>query len=89
MMNPEDILRQMTGGMERPHQIQVSKEEMDKKVDTFIDRCLNERNYDLQSLGWEINYMLNPPHGSAPVMLQVGMVEVFPLILKRIQERMS
>ena len=87
-MTHEEIMRMMSqqmGGGSGGQQIQVSKEEVDKRVNIFIERCLKEKDYTLQSLGQDVYYCLSPPQGHA-VMLQIGMEQVLPLILNRIQE---
>jgi hypothetical protein len=74
----EDIINQMNSG------IQLNPEDMAKRADTFIDRCLSEKEYTLQTLGQEIFNCLN-----TRVWLQIGMPEALPHVLERIEERMQ
>ena len=79
-MNINDF---MNGMNQQQPQIQISKEELAKKVDIFINRCLDEKGYTLESLRQEVGFVISPLFQG---MTQIGMSEILPLVLKRIQE---
>ena len=52
-----------------------------EKLDLFIDRCKNERGYNLPILGNEIQVYISQG------MFKLGEVEVYQMILQRVKER--
>lgn len=80
MIDPEEIFKQMN------QQHQRNKPSLNvpiEKIDLFIQRCLDDKDYSLYSLGQDIVYKLERCwHSEAEA-------EILPKVFKRIQEKID
>lgn len=80
-MNIDDFIKQMQGQQSQQQEVEKIDEE---KLDLFINRCREEKDETLFSLGQALNYKLN----AAP-MITFEEVWILPQVLKRIEERLN
>lgn len=84
-MNPQDILRGMMGGQQSSNLLTPPTIE---QCDEFINRAMNQEDFNLHMLHNDLVLKLNPPSGIVS-MLSVYEGEIFPYVLDRINERIE
>ncbi|AUR87488.1 hypothetical protein NVP1101O_077 [Vibrio phage 1.101.O._10N.261.45.C6] len=84
-MNVEQILRQIRG---EPEESVLTRNPTTTELDEFIDRCLKEHDMNYQMLYNNIVFKIQPPE-NAVTMTSFAENEIYPMVLNRIQERVS
>lgn len=59
-----------------------------QELDEFIDRCMKKEDINLHMLAQNLAYRLQPPNNHT-VILSVYEVEIYPLVLQRIKQRIE
>lgn len=80
-MTQEEIIRMMQGGFGGNQQTTNIPVE---KIDEFIQRCLTERGETLYTLAQALQWKLQ-----AAQMISFPELEVYPLVLQRLQQKLS
>jgi len=84
-MNPNDFINMMKQGGQASY---LKRQPTVQELDKFIDLCMEKADYNLYMLFQDISCKLQPPNNNA-VVLSVYEVEIYPLVLQRIKQRIG